>query len=76
MKTYKVQFYNFGTEDAPVYSDDVIDLVNVQDSEDRIWASPEDFTVGETITEEQFYKESRSYVDDQGAGSAEFAFKK
>lgn len=76
MKTYKVELYNFGTEDHPVYSDDVIDLVNVQDSEDRIWASPDDFTVGETLTEEQFYTETRSYVDDQGTGSGEFAFKK
>lgn len=76
MKTYKVEPYNFGTEDHPVYSDDVIDLVNVDDNTDRIWASPDDFTVGEIVTEEQFYIESRSYVDDQGAGSGEFAFKK
>lgn len=53
------------------------DLVNVEDESDRYMANPDDFeTIGEIVTEEQFELVDSNYVDDQGTGTCDFAFRR
>jgi hypothetical protein len=53
-----------------------VDLVNVEDDSDTIPAAPDEFTEGDIITEEDFYLEKNSYVDDETYGNMLFAFPK
>lgn len=56
---------------------DVRDLVNVKDPTDRYMASPDDFpTVGEIVSENDFYLKKAMYDDEQGVHSGDFAFRK
>lgn len=75
MKKYKVELVNFGTDAEPMYSD-AVDLVNIEDDTDRIWGAEDEFTIGEILSEDEIYTEMHSYVDDESAGSAPFAFRK
>jgi hypothetical protein len=60
----------------PIVDNDVRDLVNVNDPDDRILANPDDFNVvGEIVTEHDFRLEEANYVDEQGVGTAFFAFR-
>ena len=53
------------------------DLVNVEDENDRYMANPDDFqTIGEIVTEDQFELVDSNYVDDQGTGMCDFAFRR
>ena len=53
------------------------DLVNVDDDSDRFMANPDDFDkVGEIIDENSFELQDCNYVDEQGVGTAPFAFRK
>ena len=54
---------------------DAINLVNVEDPSDYIFADPESFESGEIVAEETIVLENRPYVDDTGVGSAPFAYK-
>ena len=72
MKTYQVKLAVFENGET---NPEVLDLVNVLDENDRIMANPDDFFVGEIITEEDFFVESCSYVDEYCYGSGYFAFK-
>lgn len=73
MKTYKVELVEFPDG---VTNPEVMDLVNVKDSFDRIMCAPDEFIAGEVVTESDFYIEKAPYVDDYGVGSGDFAFKK
>ena len=53
---------------------DCIDLVNVNDKDDRIMANPDDFIVGKTYDESEFHLEERNYTYEDGYGTAPFAF--
>lgn len=72
MKTYRVVQAIF--EDGEMF-ENVLDLVNVDDEEDRIMAAPDEFKVGDLLEENDFFVEECNYVDDQGTGVAPFAFK-
>jgi len=62
-------------EEIEVY--EALDLVNINDSSDKIMAAPDEFFVGSIISEDEFYMDSHSYIDEQGnLGTADFAFKK
>ena len=56
--------------------DEVINLVNVDDERDYIFANPDDFIVGEIVDEDGFYLRDCSYVDEHTYGTAAFAFRK
>ena len=73
MKKYKVVLAIFedGTSSA-----DVIDLVNVDDEEDRLMADPDSFYVDDIITEKDFVMKNVTIVNEQYCGSAPMAFKK
>ena len=80
MATYKAVAVEFVNSDDPldteVYiTDDAQDLVNIDDPEDRVMAAPEEFELGELVTENDFHMEERMYTDDQGYGAGMFAFK-
>lgn len=65
-----------GSQEPMDVDTDVRDLVNVNDEFDRFMASPDDFpTVGEIVSENDFYLKKASYVDEQGIGTADFAFR-
>lgn len=68
MKQYKVTSINENLE--------VMDLVNIEDTSDRIMCAPDEFNLGETINENEFYIDRCNYVDDHTFGSGDFAFKK
>jgi hypothetical protein len=59
-----------------VFTGEAIDLVNVDDENDRLFADPDSFTVGELVTEDEIYLEPRAYVDENNYGTCFFAFKK
>lgn len=66
-----------GSQEPIDIDSDVRDLVNVNDEFDRFMASPDDFpTVGEIVTEDDFYLKKAQYTDDQGFHHGEFAFRK
>jgi len=81
MKKYKVVAPDLIDPESPMGSQEivnyseVIDLVNVEDEDDRFMANPDDFEVGEEVTEDDFYLKNCSYTDDQGIGTAPFAFR-
>ena len=71
MATYKAVAVEFVNSDDPldteVYiTDDAQDLVNIDDPEDRVMAAPDEFELGELVTENDFHMEERMYTDDQG----------
>ena len=84
IKVYKVVQPDVIDPDAPMgilepmdIDNGVRDLVNVNDEYDRFMASPDDFpTVGELVTENDFYLENHPYDDEQGIHNGEFAFRK
>jgi hypothetical protein len=76
MKTYKAELVVFFEEDGSKFTSDVMDLVNVEDSEDRLFADPDSFTVGELVTEDNIRLEKQMYVDEQTYDVGSFAFKK
>ena len=78
MKTYKVELEIFiNEEDGSEYTNpEVMNLVNVDDERDSISAAPYEFEEGEVVTEDDIYLEECNYVDEQGTGTMEFAFKK
>jgi len=53
----------------------VINLVSLNDPTDIIWAATDEFVVGEKVNDTEFYTKRCNYVDDQGMGTALFAFK-
>jgi len=53
----------------------VINLVCLNDEEDIIMAAPDQFQVGEKVTDTEFYTKRCNYVDDQGFHTGLFAFK-
>jgi hypothetical protein len=82
IKRYKVVQPDLIDPDAPLgnqepIDNDLRDLVNVNDDSDRFMASPDDFPdIGEIINEDDFELVDVNYVDDQGVGTADFAFRK
>lgn len=70
MKTYKAIKPEHLSE-----NDEAIDLVNINDENDVIMAAPDNFQVGEILTEDQIEVKECNYVDEQGTGTAPFAFK-
>ena len=68
---YKVINVNPNKEERPLLS-----LVNVQDESDQIFCADDSWTEGDLVEEDGFYTEVCNYVDDQGLGSADFAFPK
>ena len=76
MKTYRATLVFFEDELNETFTGEAIDLVNVDDPEERIMADPDSFTVGELVTEDEIYLEPRAYVDENNYGTAMFAFKK
>lgn len=72
MKTYKVVLAVF--ENGETYPD-VMDLVNVEDPDDRIMCATDEFVVGEIVTENDFFMQDSQYVDEESFGVAPFAFK-
>ena len=76
MKKYKV-VPAFDEDYEPIeVHESPIDLVNVDDESERYFASDEDFSVGEIVSEDNIYFEDHPYVDDYGVHTAPFAFKK
>lgn len=75
MKTYKAELVEFLDENGNPYFSEAMDLVNVEDNEDRLYADPDSFTVGELVTEDQIYIKPCSYVDEDNYGTCDFAFK-
>jgi len=73
MKNYKVILTVFENGET---NPEVMDLVNVNDSTDRIMAAPDEFNVGEIVNENDFYLDEAMYVDNQVYDKAWFAFKK
>lgn len=71
MKTYKAIKPEHLSE-----NDEAIDLVNIKDENDVIMAAPDNFKIGEILTEDQIEIKECNYVDEQGTGTALFAFKK
>ena len=71
MKTYKAIKPKHLSE-----NDEAIDLVNIKDENDVIMAAPDNFKIGEILTEDQIEVKECNYVDEQGTGTALFAFKK
>lgn len=55
-------------------NDECIDLVNIEDEDDRMMADPDSFIIGEVYTEDQIEMHDCDYVDEQGVGNAPFAF--
>jgi len=72
MKTYKVVLTVFENGET---NPEVMDLVNVNDSTDRIMAAPDEFEVGEIVSENDFYLDEAMMVDEQSYGKGIFAFK-
>ena len=70
MKTYKAIKPEHLSE-----NDEAIDLVNINDENDVIMAAPNQFEVGEILTEDQIEVKECNYVDEQGTGTAPFAFR-
>ena len=82
MKKYKVikptiiHVDELGIEEE-IQVDDAYDLVNVKDETDRIMAAPDEFNVGDIVSEDEFCLIDSEYIDGQGNfGVAPFAFKK
>jgi hypothetical protein len=77
MKKFIVKGCTVFNEDIENYeiSSDVIDLVNVENENETIMANPDDFTIGDFVTEEDFFLKEISYVDDQGTGRGMMAFR-
>ena len=73
MKTYHVELVVF--EDGET-NPEVMNLVNVNDTTDVIMVAPDEFKVGEIVTENNFYLEEVMMVDEQYYGKGTFAFKK
>lgn len=69
MKTYKV---------TQPYPDNnmALNLVNINDPYDVYMCAEDEFILDEIINEIEFYTKEHNYVDDQGVGTAEFAYKK
>ena len=55
---------------------DAVNLVNVEDPDDIIMGAEDEFFIGDVIYEDEIEMRSHSYVDDDNAGTALFAFKK
>lgn len=73
MKKYIVELVEFENGET---NPEVCDLVNVDDSSDRIMAAPDEFMVGEIVNEDEFEIRQNSMVDEQTYGTGDFAFKK
>ncbi len=73
MKNYEVILTVFENGET---NPEVMDLVNVNDSTDRIMAAPDEFSVGEIVNENEFYLDEAMMVNEQGYGKGTFAFKK
>jgi len=73
MKKYRVELVVFENGET---NPEVCDLVNIEDENDRIMAAPDEFFVGEIVSEEEFKLEKSMYVDEHTYGSGIFAFKK
>jgi hypothetical protein len=71
MKKYKVVLTIF--EDGET-NPDARDLVNINDSNDRIMVAPDNFNVGDILTEDEFRTVECNYTDEQGYGVGTFAF--
>jgi hypothetical protein len=56
-------------------NDECIDLVNVEDEDDRMMADPDSFKIGETVSEAQIEIHKVKYVDEQGVGTGFMAFR-
>ena len=54
---------------------EAMDLVNVIDESDIIMAAPDEFFLGEIVSEGDIYLERHSYVYDDGVSSGQFAFR-
>lgn len=76
MKTYRATLVVFEDELNETFTGEAIDLVNVDDENDRLFADPDSFTVGELVTEDEIYLVPRAYVDENNYGTSFFAFKK
>lgn len=81
MKTYRVirpefiRINELGIEES-IDNDGILDLVNIEDDQDRILANPDDFFEGQEFWEDEFRVEECSYIDEQGnLGTTPFAFK-
>lgn len=70
MKQYRVELA------FPGQNENAVNLVNVNDPDDVIMGAEDEFFVGDLVFEDQFEMKSHSYVNEQSAGSAYFAFKK
>jgi len=55
---------------------DVVDLININDETDTIPGAPDEFVDGEIVTEDEIVLKKNNYVDEQGVGTMDFAFKK
>jgi hypothetical protein len=73
MKNYKVELVVFESGET---NPEVMNLVNVNDTTDVIMVAPDEFKVGEIVTENNFYLEEVMMVDEQYYGKGTFAFKK
>lgn len=65
----------FRVEHREDLNPDALDLVNIDDPNESYMCAEDEFTIGEIITEDEFELSEHSYVDDQSAGTALFAFK-
>jgi hypothetical protein len=65
MKNYKVVLR---------HEPDVVDLVNIEDETDVIWAAPDLFKENDVISENDFTIKEANYVDDCTYGVGSFAF--
>ena len=73
MKTYRATLVVFEDELNETFTGEAMDLVNVDDENDRLFADPDSFTVGELVTEDEIYLEPRAH---NNYGACFFAFKK
>lgn len=71
MKKYKV----VKTPNLPD-NDTAFDLINVADESDYLMCADDEFFEGEIVSENDIRFENQNYVDDNGVGSADFAYRK
>ena len=63
-------------QDPAVDDNEVLTLVNTEDSTEKIMAAPDEFTLNEIVDEDEIDIETRQYTDDQGFHTGWFAYKK
>jgi hypothetical protein len=74
MKKYRAKLVVF---EGGEVNEEVMDLVNVEDESDKLMAAPDEFKVGEIVSENEIEMAEASVVDEDGNynGCVPIAFK-